>query len=72
VPKGSASSSYRHDIDGLRAIDVLAVIANHVNKNLAPNGFLGVDVFFLISGYVITSSLSRRPATTWSDWLASF
>ncbi len=69
---GSASSSYRHDIDGLRAIAVLAVIANHINKGLAQNGFLGVDVFFLISGYVITSSLSRRPATTWSDWLASF
>ncbi|MCP9792381.1 acyltransferase [Vulcanococcus limneticus Candia 3F8] len=69
---GSASSSYRRDIDGLRAIAVLAVIANHFNKSLAPNGFLGVDVFFLISGYVITSSLSRRPTTTWSDWLASF
>jgi peptidoglycan/LPS O-acetylase OafA/YrhL len=72
VSTGSASSSYRHDIDGLRAIAVLAVIANHINKGLAQNGFLGVDVFFLISGYVITSSLSRRPATTWSGWLASF
>ena len=45
------------EIDGLRAIAVIAVIINHFNKEILPSGYLGVDIFFVISGYVITSSL---------------
>ena len=51
---------YRPEIDGLRAFAVIAVIVNHFNKDLLPSGYLGVDIFFVISGYVITSSLSKR------------
>ena len=51
---------YRAEIDGLRAFAVIAVIINHFNKDVMPNGYLGVDMFFVISGFVITSSLSRR------------
>ena len=53
-------SSYRPEIDGLRAIAVLAVITLHFNEHLLPSGFLGVDVFFVISGFVITASLARH------------
>ncbi len=46
--------SYRSDIDGLRAIAVLSVIAFHYQNSALPGGFTGVDVFFVISGYLIT------------------
>lgn len=49
---------YRGDIDGLRAIAVLAVIVFHFG--FFPNGYLGVDVFFVISGYLITTIVYRE------------
>jgi peptidoglycan/LPS O-acetylase OafA/YrhL len=50
-------TAYRADIDGLRAVAVLAVIAYHVDASWLPGGFAGVDVFFVISGYLITANL---------------
>jgi peptidoglycan/LPS O-acetylase OafA/YrhL len=52
--------AYRPDIDGLRAIAVLAVIVFHAFPNTLPGGFVGVDVFFVISGYLITAILLRQ------------
>lgn len=51
------STTYRPDIDGLRALAVLPVVLFHVNESLMPGGFVGVDVFFVISGYLITALL---------------
>jgi peptidoglycan/LPS O-acetylase OafA/YrhL len=54
----------RRDIDALRGIAVMAVVGFHFFPDLVPGGFVGVDVFFVISGYVITNILVRRQPTT--------
>ena len=63
---------YRPEIDGLRAFAVIAVIINHFNKDILPGGYLGVDIFFVISGYVITSSLYERPSKDFKDFISGF
>jgi peptidoglycan/LPS O-acetylase OafA/YrhL len=64
--------TYRPDIDGLRAIAVLAVIANHLPEAFLSSGFLGVDVFFVISGFVVTASLLGPGQKTFSNFYANF
>lgn len=68
----SKISRYRPEIDGLRAFAVVAVIINHFNKDILPGGYLGVDIFFVISGYVITSSLFGRPSKNFKDFISGF
>ncbi len=48
---------YRPDIEGLRAVAVAAVVLFHIDNTWLPGGFVGVDVFFVISGYLITANI---------------
>lgn len=54
----SVALKYRPDIDGLRAVAVMAVVMHHLSTTLVPGGYIGVDVFFVISGYLITKIIS--------------
>ncbi|MEI7732794.1 MAG: acyltransferase family protein [Verrucomicrobiota bacterium] len=56
----SDSLEYRPAIDGLRALAVLSVFIFHLNHSWLPGGFVGVDVFFVISGYLITSIIFKE------------
>ncbi|MCY0903944.1 acyltransferase family protein [Arthrobacter sp. H14-L1] len=59
-------------LDGLRAIAVLAVLVYHLYAGLLPGGFLGVDVFFVVSGFLITTLLLREVFTTGRISLGQF
>ena len=61
--------SFSPEIQGLRAIAVCAVIINHINKDWLPSGYLGVDVFFVISGFVIQKSISQYNTYGWRQVL---
>ena len=67
-----APTAVRADIQALRAFAVLAVVLFHLWPGRVPGGFIGVDVFFVISGYLITSQLVRRRRTRGRIGLASF
>jgi peptidoglycan/LPS O-acetylase OafA/YrhL len=62
----------RSDIQGLRAIAVLAVLLSHIWPSLIPGGFVGVDVFFVISDYLITGSLFHELQRTGHIALSQF
>ncbi|MGE7612251.1 acyltransferase family protein, partial [Paenibacillus sp. NPDC101420] len=51
---------YMPGIDGLRALSVIAVIAYHLDLNWAPGGLIGVGIFFVLSGYLITDQIIQR------------
>lgn len=64
IPKTAASSGFRAEIQGLRAVAVLLVVLYHLWPGTLSGGFVGVDVFFVISGYLITAHIHREVTTT--------
>jgi peptidoglycan/LPS O-acetylase OafA/YrhL len=70
--KHSVGNNHLIGIDYLRALAVLSVIAYHFDSELIPGGFIGVDIFFVISGFVITRSLFLRQIHSKRDFLMDF
>lgn len=68
----SLSKSYRPDIDGLRGIAVFAVVAFHAGLPFFNGGFVGVDIFFVISGYLICSIIQREIAERRFSYVAFY
>lgn len=67
-----AKSRFRKDIEGLRAVAVLLVLGYHAGVPVLAGGYVGVDVFFVISGFLITGILLREVERTGTLRLASF
>ncbi len=70
------ATNYRPDIDGLRAIAIISVICFHAFPNWLKGGFVGVNIFFVISGYLIStiifSNLSNEEINFHAHWDAGF
>lgn len=58
-PQSFSRPRYRPDIDGMRALAILSVLIFHAYPNTLLGGFVGVDIFFVISGYLISNIIFR-------------
>jgi peptidoglycan/LPS O-acetylase OafA/YrhL len=65
-------TTYRPDIDGLRAVAVLSVVLYHLHGAWLPGGYGGVDIFFVISGFVVASSLAASKVDSFAGFLGEF
>lgn len=68
----SGNRTYFPGVDGLRAVAILSVFAYHLNPKWLPGGFSGVDIFFVISGFVVSFSLWKDSSTGIREFLARF
>lgn len=64
TPSPTGSESFRPDIEGMRAVAVLLIMLYHAGIPMVPGGYIGVDVFFVISGFLITGLLLRELEAT--------
>src|SRR5690606_25449461 len=64
--------SFRPDIEGMRAVAVLLVVLSHIGLSTFAGGYVGVDVFFVISGFLITSLLLKELSKTGRISIAGF
>ncbi|MCW2852009.1 MAG: acyltransferase [Nocardioides sp.] len=72
VPQRAPSKGFRPDIEGLRAVAVLSVLIYHAGLAWVPGGYVGVDIFFVISGFLITSLMVRQVERNGRLGLADF
>ena len=72
APAAVKPSQYRPDVDGLRAVAVIAVLIYHIDEAMLPGGFRGVDIFFVISGYVVLGSMLNHTKDTACGLLLDF
>src|SRR5918911_3342029 len=72
MEEGAPGRPFRPDIEGLRAVAVLAVVLFHAAVPRIAGGFVGVDVFFVLSGFLITGLLQREVVETGRVRLARF
>ncbi len=70
--KPSSKTDYQPALDGIRALAIIAVLLFHGGLRWLPGGFLGVDVFFVLSGYLITGLLIKERATRGTIDIAAF
>ena len=68
----AVAGAYRSDIDGLRAVAVISVMIYHLSNAWLPGGFVGVDIFFVISGFVVSASLAAAPHDRFYRFVAFF
>jgi peptidoglycan/LPS O-acetylase OafA/YrhL len=67
-----SSAAYRPHLDGLRAVAVYLVVLFHAGSDRFPGGYIGVDVFFVLSGYLVTQLLLRDVARSGSIGFGRF
>ena len=67
-----ANVKYRPEIVGIKAFAIVTIIINHFNENILPGGYLGVDIFFVISGFVLISSFFDIPKKKFIDFISGF
>src|SRR5690348_6314979 len=73
LPAGPAAAwAFRPDIEGLRAVAIIGVVLFHAGVRWLPGGFLGVDVFFVLSGFLITGILVAEAERTGTISLGEF
>ena len=64
--------NYQKEIDALRTYAILPVLLYHLSNSIIPGGFLGVDLFFVISGFVITKTLIKEKYTSGQIKIVNF
>jgi len=72
LASAAPAGAYRDDIDGLRAVAVISVMIYHLSASWLPGGFVGVDIFFVISGFVVSASLAHAPSDRFHRFVAFF